>query len=348
MTIYFLSATPAILQLNGIHVGLINSFERKIDVDITGDVMAQITPDGNAQPVNFFINHKFLSAPPPCVDLYIGDGECVLFCKYFETKSPAFNVLGQTTFFGNTVTIFRQGTLFLSVDGASYFLHPLPNDFVFKHFEEHVFSNGESALFVVGEKCVAVLNINGELLFCDRADEFCVDGFAQKTDGFLGGAHDGSFNGSNFGGAHDDTIKGLAHGSGAHFVVTKRLATCRRIEQRREFALANGKLSLLSCATTEIAPLKPHLIPFAFFECALHGGDFAHYLCDGLKDRAHMLTDYLGDFCDVVVPTENFYFKHDETRAVGLVYRKKENLFNVEYFAVDLKDEKVSNVRKIT
>ena len=309
MTVYFLSATPAILQLNGIYVGLINSFERKIDVDLTGDVMAQITPDGNAQPVNFFINHKFLSAPPPCVDVYLGDGECILFFKYFESKSPAFKVLDQTTFFGNTVTLFRQGTLFVSVDGANYFLHPLPNDFAFKRFEEHYFSNGENALFLVGEKCLAVLDESGELLFCDRVDEFCVEG---------------------------------------DLTITKRLATCRQIEQRKKFSLANGKLSLLSCATTEVAPLKPHLIPFAFFECTLHGGDFAHYLCDGLKDRAHMLAEYLGDFCDVVVPTDNFYLRHDEDRAVGLVYRKKNNLFQIDYFAVDLKENKVSNVRKIT
>lgn len=63
MRIYFLSYKPAILKLNGLYVGGIDLFERRVEIDLNDSVLAEIVPGDNLQPVNFFINERLLFEP---------------------------------------------------------------------------------------------------------------------------------------------------------------------------------------------------------------------------------------------------------------------------------------------
>lgn len=74
----------------------------------------------------------------------------------------------------------------------------------------------------------------------------------------------------------------------------------------------------------------------ALFESALIGADCAPFLADNLKAKAGSLKEFLGDFRSVVLTAER--------DRVGLVYERKERVFDVRYYRVELTEGKISNI----
>lgn len=74
----------------------------------------------------------------------------------------------------------------------------------------------------------------------------------------------------------------------------------------------------------------------ALFESALIGADFAQYLCDALQEKAGAFKEFLGNYTSVVLS--------DVPSRVGLVYPRKERIFDVRYFTVTVQDGKITNV----
>lgn len=83
--------------------------------------------------------------------------------------------------------------------------------------------------------------------------------------------------------------------------------------------------------------LRGELIPYAFFESVLIGADFSELLSDELKERAQHIKAFLGDFVSVVLT--------DRPNTCGLVRKKKERLFEVNYFTAEVKDGKIVDIR---
>ena len=81
MRVYFLSYKPAILKLNGLYVGVIDLFERHVEIDLNDSVLAEIVPGENLQGVNFFINERLLFSPPPFLDVYLMSGEALVYVR---------------------------------------------------------------------------------------------------------------------------------------------------------------------------------------------------------------------------------------------------------------------------
>ncbi len=82
------------------------------------------------------------------------------------------------------------------------------------------------------------------------------------------------------------------------------------------------------------------VFPLAFFESVLIGADAAPYLSGSLAQKAGLLKEYLGDFC-AVTPTET-------PEKVGLVYRRRERVYDVRYFlAVPDSDGKIQNIKPL-
>ena len=98
MRIYFLSYKPAILKLNGLYVGGIDSFERRVEIDIKDSVLAEIVPGENLQPVNFFINEKLLTAPPPFMDVYLMPDEALIYIREYGNKGLKLDVIFKRAF----------------------------------------------------------------------------------------------------------------------------------------------------------------------------------------------------------------------------------------------------------
>lgn len=79
------------------------------------------------------------------------------------------------------------------------------------------------------------------------------------------------------------------------------------------------------------------LLAYAFFESVLIGADFTHFLCDDLIPDKENIRAFLGDFIAVTLT--------QEPTVCGLVRRKKEGLFIVDYFAVEIQNNKIIDVK---
>lgn len=90
--------------------------------------------------------------------------------------------------------------------------------------------------------------------------------------------------------------------------------------------------------------IQTHLPPteatfaLALFESVLIGADASSFLSDELAPRAGALKAFLGDYCSVVLS--------NEPRRVGLVYERKERVYDVRYFIVSVQDNKITNIEE--
>ena len=304
MRIYFLSYKPAILKLNGLYVGGIDLFERRVEIDLNDSVLAEIVPGDNLQPVNFFINERLLFEPAAFLDVYLMSGEALIYVREYGNKGISLNVIAQTRFCGNLITVFSQGGAYLSIEGSGYTLLPLPAKFINARLEEKMLG-GYPVLAVWGGNMLQLINNNGKRIFMNEVES------------------------AEF----SDVLK-----------VTAAFETCTAAKAVCTYSFDGEKLTLEASKTVETRPPEKNVLHFAFFESVLTCGDYPAYMCEELKKKAGALKNYLGDFVSVTVPTEKFYAEHGGIRAAGLVYPKASNLFEVKYFAVDLDGDKISNV----
>ena len=305
MRIYFLSYKAAILKLNGLYVGGIDLFERHIEIDLSDNVLAEIVPGENLQPVNFFINDKLLSDPPEFMDVYLMDGEALIYIRTYGNKDAGLKLLAQTRFCGNLITLFAQGGIYLSVEGGQYSLIPLPPGFTGARFEEKMLA-GMPVLEIKSGHAVIILSDKGKKIFMNRA---------QKAE-------------------YGQTLE-----------IESAFETCTAAKAVCSYSYDGESLTLISSKTVETRPPERGILHFAFFESVLTRGNFADYLDDSIKDRADALKSYLGEFVSVTVPTEKFYAEHPTEQSAGLVYPQASNLFEVKYFATEIsKEGKITNI----
>ncbi len=96
----------------------------------------------------------------------------------------------------------------------------------------------------------------------------------------------------------------------------------------------NGAMT--SCAIVTQRDPNEATFALALFESALIGADFTPYLCDALQEKAGALKEFLGNYTSVVLS--------DVPSRVGLVYPRKERIFDIRYFNVTVADGKVTNI----
>lgn len=304
MRIYFLSYKPAILKLNGLYVGGIDLFERHIELELSDSVLAEIVPGENLQSVNFFINEQLLFQPPEYMDVYLMENEALIYIREYGNKNAKISVCAQARFCNNLITVFAQGSCYLSVEGSEYALLPLPQKFLTAKMEEKMLA-GYPVLAIWGGNMLVLISADGKRIFMNEVEK------------------------ADFG----DCLE-----------VCAAFETCTAAKAVCTYSYDGEKLTLTSSKTVETRPPEKNILHFAFFESVLTCGDFAVYLDEELKPKAGFLKQYLGEYVGVTVPTEKFYAEHAGARAAGLVYPKAVNLFEVKYFAVDLNGDKITNV----
>lgn len=304
MRTYFLSYLPAALKLNGLYLGTVDGFERHIELDPKDNVFAELLPANNLQPVNFFLGESFFKNPPPFADVYLFDGDALIYIREYGAKDVKLNVIFQTRFCGNLITIFSQGGVYVAIEGAEYVLQALPLPFADVTCVEKKLA-GKDVLAVFGGSELLIISHAGKIIFLNRAES------------------------AEFG----DELQ-----------VCAPFETCTAAKAECTFDYDGEKLNLISSRTIETRPPERSILHFAFFESVLTRGDCAKYLSDGLKNRAGELGSYLGNFVGVTVPTEKFYAVHGNIPAAGLVYPKGKNLFEIKYFKAEFSGDKIDNV----
>ena len=304
MRIYFLSYVPAVLKLNGIYVGGIDGFERHIDVDLSDRIFAEILPAENLQPANFFIDEDFIKKPPEFADVYFDGSDAFIYIRNYAVKDIKLKVIFQRRFCGNLITVFSQGGVYLAAEGAVCELTPLPTCFKELESEENAIA-GKDVLALKSGNRLVLISESGKIIFSNPVEKYAF---------------------------------------GDNFTVTAAFETCLACKAECVYSYDGENLKLISSRTYETEPPDDSVLHFAFFESVLTCGDYASYLHSDIKDRADDIKGYLGDFVSVTVPTEKFYTLHPGERAAGLVYPKGENLFEIKYFAAEIKDKKISNI----
>lgn len=304
MRVYFLSYLPAALKLNGLYLGTVDGFERHIELDTKDKVFAELLPANNLQPLNFFLDESFFKQPPSFADVYLFDGDALIYIREYGAKDVKLSVIFQTRFCGNLITVFSQGGIYISLEGAEYELRALPLSFAQIRAEEKKLA-GRDVLAVFGGNELLIISDTGKIIYLNRTES------------------------AEFG----DELK-----------VIVPFETCTAAKAECVYRYDGEKLSLYSGKTVETRTPEKSILHFAFFESVLTRGDCAKYLSDELKPKSGALKSYLGDFVDVTIPTEKFYLTHGNIPAAGLVYPKGKNLYEVKYFAVEFSGEKIDNV----
>ncbi|MCD8041158.1 MAG: hypothetical protein LUF82_06555 [Clostridia bacterium] len=282
MKVYFVSAVEAALKLDGGYVGIIDGFERYCEIDCKSGVLAEVIPDGNLQPLNFFINENFFKNPPPFADIYACGGSRFICFKNFLQKDSSLKMLLQCSFLSMTVTVYRQGGIFVSCEGKDFETYRLPECYAQPRYQE-VTAGGNRLLALYGGSWLTLINQNGKIVFMNEV-ESC-----------------------SFG----DIIE-----------VKAPLHTCADSYAECQFTYSGKGLAAAGSRTVERVPQGKELLPFVFFERVLCCGDYGALLCDDLKPKAGSLKKYLGKFTGVTVPTADFYSAHEDEKAAGLVYSK--------------------------
>ncbi|MCD7729320.1 MAG: hypothetical protein LUI60_05340 [Clostridia bacterium] len=307
MKIYFLSDVKAALKLDGEYVGIIDGFERWCDIDAGKGVLAEIIPDGNLQPVNFFISEKFFASPPAFADVYISDYADAIYLRRFAGKDACLNIILQRLFCGVTVTVYRQCNIFVSCEGETFETYPLPDCYENARAEE-VTCGGQKFLALYGGKWLTLINSRGKIVFMNVV-ESC-----------------------SFG----NTLE-----------VTAPLYGCADCYAECVFSYGGDKFTAVNSRVAERHPQGKELLPFVFFERVLYGADCAAMLDGSLAPKAESLKKYLGRFTAVTVPCGDFYAAEGDINAAGLVYPKGGNLYQILYFALDVQDGKITNIRPV-
>ncbi len=96
---------------------------------------------------------------------------------------------------------------------------------------------------------------------------------------------------------------------------------------------------LLSCTLRTTRPPTDATFALAFFESVLIGADVAPYLSDALKPKIGVLREFLGEFEHVLL--------RDEKDVVGLVYARRERVYEVRAFRVEVDGGKVTNITEL-
>lgn len=286
------------------YIGTVDGFERHIELNPSDSVFAEITPGDNLHGVNFFLDEKFFSCPPPFVDLYLAENDAFLYIREYSPKDVNIEVIYQTRFNGNLITVFRQGGVYLSCEGREFDLSPLPPCFSGVTAQTQYIA-GREVLAIYGGKQLLIISGNGEKIFLNAVDD------------------------AQFG----EKLK----------TVTP-FETCTAAKAECEYSYDGEKLTLTGGRTVETYTPEEDVMHFAFFESVLTRGGYKKYLDGELIQKADALKDYLGEFVSVTVPPEKFFMLHGDIKAAGLVYPKNKNLFEIKYFAVDVRDGKISNI----
>lgn len=308
MTIYFLSRQTAALKADGVYLGLIDSFEKFFEAELSSRHFIEIVPDGEYLPLSFILGEEFIKKPPDFADVYTGEGEAVIYIKRFEKTGGALKVIAQSRLSGASgglYTLFAEGgRIYLSYDGKNAELYELSERFLSATLREDTIG-GYPVMIAEGDGCICILNSEGKRVFHNAVESYS---------------------------------------TGEKLSTVTAFSTAAGCKAKCVFSYDGEDMKLESSVTEETREVSEDIMHFAFFESVLTRSDFKKYLSDELKESADALGGYLGDFVDVVIPHSRFYLKHGDIKAAGLVYPVAANLFRVKYFAVEIKDGKVANI----
>ena len=311
MKVYFLSSKPCILTLNGAYFGLTDTFERFAELSPKDNLFAEFTPE-SGQPIRFFLNESIRLNPPDRCEVYLLKDGLAVYAKDFPSTDYTLKVVTQERENDTLVTVFTQGGVQVSIESKrGFFLSTLPPS-----FEECKLQFFENFILISSPSQFALYDNRGKRLLLESYTAISLE------DGLLNATLPLS-----------DSLNRNAECSWS-LTANECIQTKFTITQKTE-------LNLTAPNETTPAPpsLREELLPYAFLQSVLLGVDCAHLLSEDLKPKADSLKSFLGDYQSVVL-TKNPY-------VCGLVRQKSERLFEVDEYFVEVKDEKITDIKRV-
>ena len=310
MQYYFISEFSAIIKTNGTYGGKIDKTIKTFNLE--ENTFIEICPLNRAEyPISFMLDNNFLTNPPNGVIITDLKGAFIINFICLNSFAP-FSIITQQKFPFAVATVFKENGLKLSIE--------TPTDFYTQAF----FMPDSDVIitpFLLNDKqFIAVHFLEKNLLTCfliedkitkvfsKNIDEVCFENGLKTTQKFLDIAK------------HKLIIEW-------DFLGGKLIAKSTNVERDENY---------------KVEDLSDAIIPYAFLEEFLVGGNVDEFLCDDLKKNAGHLKGFFGEYIGVFPPPE--FRSIDE---VGLVFCKSENQYFAEYFSFDIKNKKICNIKKV-
>lgn len=129
MRIFFSADMECAFFVNGVHLGLVDNFERSTQIHPADGVFCEFKAAGYA-PVRFRLDEDFLFAPPEGVELYFYRGGASVHVKEFVRDDPSLHVIWQQRLADCLLTLCVQGRVTLNLESTQgFFQIPLPFSF---------------------------------------------------------------------------------------------------------------------------------------------------------------------------------------------------------------------------
>lgn len=310
MVFYFSSDFPSAIKLGGIFYGRLDQTVKKIKMDLPAfiEICALNEPCSN---LNLLIDNDFLISPPNGISVTNLKGGYLIKASYLPCNLP-FKLVAQEKAENTLVTLFTENTFKISIqtnqdffaDTFDFYTEKTKIDFINAYNQPLVavtLFSKATMLFVYK------LQPNIKKIFSREISSVCFENGIKTTHDFL------------------DMAKHTA------IVEWDLIDDCLKEKSRSISAKKNIKANEL--------PLE--LLPFAFLEELLVGGEYKKFLCDNALENADKLHAFLGDFIGIFPPPE--FRKENE---VGLIYPCTKNVYNTEYLSFETKDNLIFNVKK--
>ncbi len=263
MKVYFLSATPCALTINGAYFGVTDKFEKFAEVCLKDKLCVCFTPQ-NGLPLCFFLTEDILFTPPDGCDVYLCGDALAIYAHAFPTRDTRLKIITQAQQENFVVTVFSQGEVqatFQTLEKVMIaYLPPSFCDCTVTFWQDFCLFRSPELLYIYTKK--------GECVLQEKAADFRVENdilyITAPVSNALGFAAESQWQ------AQGDTL-------------TRTQYTLKRT---RETMQADEKTAMLG---------------YAFFESVRIGADFTQMLSEELQTQESSLHKYLGEFSSVVL-----------------------------------------------
>ncbi len=302
MKVYFLSSTPCALTLNGMFYGVTDSFERFAEINLADRIFVQFTPEG-AHPLGFFITEEILSTPPNGCEVYLlKEGIAIRACD-FAPVDYTLRPICQQRFDDTVVSVFQQGCVQVTIQSPlGFFTSTLPPSFSSCTLSKH-----GDLYFIEGKNHLAAYTGGGKCVLLEEVLSFSVT----ETE------------------LNATLPLSDALGRVADCVWKLDKTGC----QRTHFSLRQARTFT---GETDEEKIRDELLPYAFFENLLLGGNYAKMLSDELAPNAERILSFLGDFVGVTLTAD--------PHTCGLIREKAPRLYEVDYFTAKMEGGKIVDI----
>ena len=313
MYFYFFCDFPAVIKFQGVIFGTVNKSVKFCNFEKPYPLTEICPLMGNGTGFAFYLDDEFLSNPPE--NATITDLKGGYFIRLTKTEhSGGFSVINQAKFRDATITVFTENGCKVSLETQTGF------------FAETLAFTPLSAEFTRGE------GVNSNLIFATLpcADKKILRVYGIKENALLLSTETDEFSITPTG-----------------FTCTERLKDIAKHEILHEYfyshtdcAIKERAKSVKASESFDREKLPESLIPYAFCEEFLCGGDFNFYLAESVKENADKLGGFFGEFIGITPPP---VFRNPNE--IGFIYKLAKRKYSVEYFTFDISGGKIIGVK---